>query len=69
MSKAEFQLDVTQRHIHTPAAERDEDGMYEIDCEGCDALVPLRVMASRYNTEAEAIEASAAVITMIGAGA
>ena len=55
-------------HVHTPGAERDEDGLWEVDCDDptCTELVPLRVMASRYTTEAQAREASAAIITMIG---
>jgi hypothetical protein len=57
---------VTPRHTHVASAEKDEDGMWEIDCAGCDALIPLRVIASRYTTEADAVLASAAIITMIG---
>jgi hypothetical protein len=59
---------VTERHTHVASAEKDEDGMWEIACAGCPALEPVRFIASRYTTEAEAIEASAAIITMIGDG-
>jgi hypothetical protein len=54
-------------HTHTPGAERDEDGQWEVDCEDptCDALVALREVTARYPTEALAREASAAIITML----
>jgi hypothetical protein len=59
---------VTTRHTHIPSAERDEDGMWEVDCAEpeCVVLVSMRLITSRYPTEALAVEAAAAIITMIG---
>ena len=42
--------------------------MWEVDCEGCSALVPLRYMLPRYTTEATAIKAAAVLITMLADG-
>ena len=39
--------------------------MWEVDCEGCTALIPLRAMLPRYTTQATAIKAAAALITMM----
>lgn len=56
---------MTTSHKHIPSAEQDADGMWEVDCEGCTALIPLRAMLPRYTTQATAIKAAAALITMM----